>query len=154
MERRHVLALLASAAAVVVVGCSSQDEKGAAPSGSASSDGARQAVEAYVDALNSRSATALITAGGVEDAAWSRKEAAEILAERGGRGWKITDLRIEHDMGPDTGSARLIAEDAEGEPLQDTFTVTRESGDWRLVVFTGQPGEPGKESASTDRPAS
>ncbi|SBT89803.1 hypothetical protein GA0115233_101257 [Streptomyces sp. DI166] len=144
MERRHFLALLATA---VVVGCSSQDEK---PKASGSPDGPRQAVEAYVDALNSRNVSALIAAGGVEDKAWSRQEAATMLAERGGRGWKIKDLRIEQDMGPDTGSARLLAVDAKGTPLKDTFTVTREGGDtWHLVVFTGQPNTPGKQPAST-----
>ncbi|MGW7300885.1 hypothetical protein [Streptomyces sp. NPDC054829] len=150
MKRRHLLALLATVSATaVVVGCSPQNEQPSA-AGSGSTDGPRQAVEAYVDALNSRNATALIAAGGVEDKAWSRQEAARMLAERGGRGWKIKDLRIEQDMGPDTGSARLLAEDAKGTPLKDTFTVTREGGDaWHLVVFTGQPDTPGKQPAST-----
>ncbi|MDL2082191.1 hypothetical protein QNN03_37875 [Streptomyces sp. GXMU-J15] len=149
MERRHLLALLAAA---VVVGCSSPDEEPEA-AGLGSPDGPRQAVEAYVDALNSRSTTALLTVGGVEDKPWSRQEAERILAERGGRGWKIKDVRIEQGMGPDTGSARLLAEDGRGTPLKDTFTVTREGGGtWHLVVFTGQPNEPGKQPAATDRP--
>ncbi|MET9163098.1 hypothetical protein ACPCAK_18050 [Streptomyces cellulosae] len=105
-------------------------------------------------ALNSRSATELISAGGVEDQEWSRQEAERILADRGGRGWKIKDVRIQHDMGPDVGSARLLAEDRAGESLRDTFTVTREKGAWHLTVFTGQPAEPGKESAATDEPRS
>ena len=151
MERRRLLALMA--AAVVASGCSSQDDK-SEPASSASSDGARQAVEAYVEALNSRSVTGLMEVGGVEDEAWSRKEAAQILTERGGRGWKIKDLEIDRDMGPTTGSARLVAEDRAGESLRDTFTVTRENGAWHLVVFTRQPAEPGKESAATDKPAS
>ncbi|KUM70053.1 hypothetical protein [Streptomyces curacoi] len=54
----------------------------------------------------------------------------------------------------DTGSARLTAEDKAGQPLQDTFTVTREKGTWHLVVFTQQPAEAGKEPASTDKPSS
>ncbi|MFJ9721189.1 hypothetical protein ACIRP3_00365 [Streptomyces sp. NPDC101209] len=158
MERRRLLAV--AAVLVVASGCSSQDDEAtpshptSASSGSASSDGAREAVDAYVDALNFRSATGLIAVGGVEDEKWSRQEAAQILADRGGRGWKVEDVRIEHDMGPDTGSARLVAEDRAGKPMRDTFTVRRQRGTWHLVVFTHQPTEPGKESASTDEPGS
>jgi len=137
------------AALVVASGCSSPDDK-AAPSGSASVDGAREAVVSYVNALNSRSATDLIGVGGVKNEEWSRREAGQILADRGGRGWKIKDVQIQHDMGPDTGSARLVAEGKAGEPLKDTFTVTRQNGTWPVVVFTHQPTEPGKEPASTD----
>ncbi|WP_189187624.1 hypothetical protein [Streptomyces albiflavescens] len=151
MERRRLLAVLAALA--VATGCSSHDDK-AEPSSSASSDGARQAVEAYVDALNYRSATGLIEVGGVKDESWSRKEAAQILADRGGRGWKIKNVQIDHDMGPDTGSARLVAEDKAGKPLRDTFTVTRDKGAWHLAVFTHQPTGKGKQSSSTDKPGS
>ncbi|MEV8428295.1 hypothetical protein [Streptomyces chartreusis] len=109
---------------------------------------------AYVNALNSRSADGLIEVGGVKDEKWSRNEAEQILADKGGRGWKIKDVQVEHDMGPDTGSARLMAEDNAGKPMRDTFTVTREKGAWHLAVFTQQPAESGKESASTDKPSS
>ncbi|MGW3710405.1 hypothetical protein ACWDN6_09655 [Streptomyces albogriseolus] len=143
-----------AAALVVASGCSSQDDETPSSSASESYDGAREAVEAYVRALNSRSVTGLISVGGVEDAEWSRQEAERILADRGGRGWKIKDVRIRRDMGPDVGSARLLAEDRAGKPLRDTFTVTREKGAWHLTVFTGQPAEPGKESAATDEPRS
>ncbi|MEV7412911.1 hypothetical protein AB0O04_34325 [Streptomyces althioticus] len=149
-----------AAALVVASGCSFQSDETqpsvSAPSSSASKapEGAREAVEAYVRALNSRSAAELISVGGVEDEEWSRQEAERILADRGGRGWKIKDVRIQHDMGPDVGSARLLAEDRAGESLRDTFTVTREKGAWHLTVFTGQPAEPGKESAATDEPRS
>ncbi|MGW2722702.1 hypothetical protein [Streptomyces sp. NPDC001492] len=154
MERRRLLAVLAALA--VASGCSSPADKAtpSRPSSSASADGAREAVEAYVTALNSRSATALMAVGGVTDAKWSRQEATQILADRGGRGWKIKDVQIEHDMGPDTGSARLVAEDKAGKPLQDTFTVTRQKGTWHVVVFTHQPTGPGKEPASTDQQGS
>ncbi|MFH9041379.1 hypothetical protein ACH4FA_18825 [Streptomyces sp. NPDC017966] len=153
MRRRRLLAV--AAALVVASGCSSQDgEDPPSSSASDSSDGARDAVEAYVRALNSRSVAGLISVGGVEDAEWSRQEAERILADRGGRGWKVKDVRIRHDMGPDVGSARLLAEDKAGKPLQDTFTVTREKGTWHLAVFTGRPAEPGKESSTTDGPRS
>lgn len=159
MERRHLLAAPAALAVLAfAVGCSSADDEGKSsspspPSASATSDGAREAVVAYVNALNSRNTAGLIEVGGVKDEKWSRHEAGQILRERGGRGWKIKDVQIEHDMGPDTGSARLMAEDKAGEPLQDTFTVTREKGTWHLVVFTQQPAESGKESAATDKPS-
>ncbi|MGW3036106.1 hypothetical protein ACWDCB_33415 [Streptomyces sp. NPDC001178] len=153
MERLGLVAVLVALA--VASGCSSPapDDKAAppSPSSSASADGAREAVEAYVTALNSRSATDLMAVGGVTDAKWSKQEATQILADRGGRGWKIKEVQIEHDMGPDTGSARLVAEDKAGKPLQDTFTVTRQQGTWHVVVFTHQPTGPGKEPASTDK---
>ncbi|MFD4550376.1 hypothetical protein ACFVXW_26170 [Streptomyces sp. NPDC058251] len=153
MERRRLLAVLAALA--VATGCSTHDDKAdPSQSASASSDGARHAVEAYVDALNSRSATGLIRVGGVKDESWSRQEAAHILADRGGREWKIKDVQIDHDMGPDTGSARLLAEGKAGKSLRDTFTVTREKGVWHLAVFTHQPNGKGKESSSTDKPGS
>ncbi|MEV5367736.1 hypothetical protein AB0N12_00065 [Streptomyces albogriseolus] len=152
VQRRRLLAV--AAALVVASGCSSQDDETPSSSASESYDGAREAVEAYVRALNSRSVTGLISVGGVEDAEWSRQEAERILADRGGRGWKIKDVRIRRNMGPDVGSARLLAEDRAGKPLRDTFTVTREKGAWHLTVFTGQPAEPGKESAATDEPRS
>ncbi|MFJ4747691.1 hypothetical protein [Streptomyces albogriseolus] len=152
VQRRRLLAV--AAALVVASGCSSQDDETPSSSASESYDGAREAVEAYVRALNSRSVTGLISVGGVEDAEWSRQEAERILADRGGRGWKIKDVRIRRDMGPDVGSARLLAEDRAGKPLRDTFTVTREKGAWHLTVFTGQSAEPGKESAATDEPRS
>ncbi len=160
MERRHLLAVPAALAALAFAsGCSSGDDEvksssPSTPSASASSDGAREAVVAYVNALNSRSADGLIEVGGVKDEKWSRHEAEQILADKGGRGWKIKDVQVEHDMGPDTGSARLMAEDNAGKAMRDTFTVTREKGAWHLVVFTQQPAESGKESASTDKPSS
>ncbi|MFE7277483.1 hypothetical protein [Streptomyces sp. NPDC057623] len=156
MERRHLLAVPAALAALAfAAGCSSGDDeaKSSSPSASASSDGARDAVVAYVDALNSRSAAGLIAVGGVKDEKWSRQEAEQILADKGGRGWKIKDMQVEHDMGPDTGSARLTAEDKAGKAMQDTFTVMREKGTWHLAVFTQQPAESGKDSASTAKPS-
>ncbi|WP_339133077.1 hypothetical protein WJM95_29155 [Streptomyces sp. f51] len=107
-----------------------------------------------MDALHSRSATDLIAIGGVKDEKWSRQEAAQILAARGGRGCKVKEVQIERDMGSDTGSARLVAEDRSGKPMRDTFTVMRQKGTWHLVVFTHQPTELGKEPASTDKAGS
>ncbi|MER5357512.1 hypothetical protein [Streptomyces sp. NPDC002785] len=152
MERRRLLAVVVALAAAS--GCSNSDDDKPGPSGVPPADGARQAVVAYVDALNARSIPALMKVGDVKDEKWSRHEAAEILAEKGGREWKIKDVQIDHDMGPDTGSARLVAEDKSGKPMRDTFTVTRQQGTWYLVVFTHQPTGSGKETASTDEPNS
>nr|BBJ54475.1 hypothetical protein SAVMC3_71040 [Streptomyces avermitilis] len=148
VERRRLLAVLAALA--VATGCSTHDDK-AEPSRSASSDGARHAVEAYVDALNSRSATGLIKVGGVKDESWSRQEAARMLADRGGREWKIKDVRIDHDMGPDTGSARLLAKDKAGKSLRDTFTVTREKG---CGIWPSSPTSRTGRGRSPPRPTS
>ncbi|MEV0739907.1 hypothetical protein AB0I51_29125 [Streptomyces sp. NPDC050549] len=157
MERRRLLAVPAvPAVPAVATGCSAQAGK-AEPSHSASSespDGVHHAVEAYVDALNSRSAAGLIKVGGVKDEGWSRQEAAQILADRGGQEWKIKDVQIDHDMGPGTGSACLLADGKAGKSLRDTFTVTREKGVWHLAVFTQRPNGKDKESSSADKPAS
>ncbi|MFE0354282.1 hypothetical protein ACFW2K_18930 [Streptomyces nigra] len=149
--RRLPTALTAVAALALLSGCASGDDQPASSSSSASADGARAAVVAYVDALNSRSVARLIDVGGVEDETRSRREAERILADRGARGWRIEGVRVDLDMGPDTGSARLEAEDKAGRPLRDTFTVIREDGAWHLAFFT-HPTESGKESSSTDRP--
>jgi hypothetical protein len=148
VNRRRVA--VAALALLALSGCSSDNDK-AKPAASRA-DGAHQAVTDYISALNARSATGLIRIGGVKDEPWSRREAAKILADKGGRGWKISGLQIDHDMGPDTGSAHLAAKDKAGKPMNDTFTVTRDKGTWHLVVFTGQPTPPGKTSASTDTP--
>ncbi|MFD6322757.1 hypothetical protein ACFWOL_07735 [Streptomyces sp. NPDC058442] len=156
MQRRRLLAVAAALAAAS--GCSPRNGEappaGSAPSSSvpASPDGAREAVEAYVQALNSRSSGGLISVGGVKDEKWSRQEAEQILADRGGQGWKIKDVQIQYDMGPDVGSARFLAEDETGKPLRDAFTVVREKDTWHLVIFTDQPAVPGKESSSTEKP--
>ncbi|MEU6090575.1 hypothetical protein ABZ865_27960 [Streptomyces sp. NPDC047085] len=140
----------ATLALLALSGCSS-DKVGATPTASPT-DGARQAVTDYISALNARSTTGLVRIAGVKDEPWSRREAAKILADKGGRGWKISNLEINHDMGPNTGSAHLSATDKVGKPMTDTFTVTRDNGIWHLAVFTGQPTQPGKTPASTGTP--
>ncbi|UXY38871.1 MULTISPECIES: hypothetical protein [Streptomyces] len=153
MNRRRIA--VAALALLALSGCSSEkaDKAEAKPTASRA-DGARQAVDSYISALNARSATDLIRIGGVKDEAWSRREAAKILAAKGGRGWKVSNLDIEHDMGPNTGSAHLSATDRAGKAMTDTFTVTRDKGTWHLMVFSGQPHPPGKTPASTAQPTS
>ncbi|MEU5594571.1 hypothetical protein [Streptomyces sp. NPDC020298] len=149
MNRRCIA--VAALALLALSGCSSDKDK-AEPTAS-QADGARRVVDDYITALNARSATNLIRVGGVKDAPWSRQEAAKILAAKGGRGWKISNLEIDHDMGPSTGSAHLAAKDEAGKLMNDTFTVIRDKGTWHLVVFSGQPTPPGKSPASTATPA-
>lgn len=77
--------------------------------------------------------------GNVPDKAWSRREAAQILATDGGKDLKITNVRIDYDMGPETGSAELTAKGRAGATLHDTFTVLRTAGAWHLVIFGDLP---------------
>ncbi|WP_424861258.1 hypothetical protein [Streptomyces sp. MMS24-I29] len=149
MNRRHIAA--AALALLALSGCSSGDDK-AEPAASPG-DGAQQAVHDYVTALNQRDATGLIRIGGVKDESWSRSEAEEILADKGGRGWKISRLEIGHDMGPDVGSAQFAVKDKAGRSMNDTITVTRDKGVWHLTIFTGQPVEPGKSPAEIGEPS-
>ncbi|WP_406252502.1 hypothetical protein OH786_13355 [Streptomyces atratus] len=111
-------------------------------------------MESYVRALNSRSVPDLMKVGDVPDEDWSRREAARILAADGGKDLKITDVRIDYDISPDTGSAELTATGRTGTTLRDTFTVIRTAGAWHLVIFEDRPLPPGKESSSTDRSSS
>lgn len=152
MNRRSVAVVVAVAALAspLLAGCSSGKDEGgpaASPTG-----GARRAVADYLSALNARSTNGVIEIGGVKDEPWSRREASKILADKGGRGWKIRRLEIDFDMGPDTGSAHLSATDKAGRPMNETFTVIRDRGTWHLVVFTEQPAPPGRTPASTAVP--
>lgn len=151
MNRRRIAVV--ALALLTLSGCSSDKAKDKAEPTASPADGARQAVGDYITALNARSATDLIRVGGVKDAPWSRHEAAKILAAEGGRGWKVSDLDIDHDMGPNIGSAHIAAKDKTGKTMNDTFTVTRDKATWHLVVFSGQPTPPGRAPASTDTPA-
>lgn len=151
MNRRRTA--VAALALFALSGCSSQRaaEADAEPAASRD-DGVRQAVDGYLTALNARSATSLIRIGGVEDEAWSRREAAKILAAKGGRGWKISDLDVEHDMGPDTGSARLAATDEAGRPMTGHLHGDPEQGD---VAPRGllRAAPPFREDPGVDRAA-
>ena len=153
MERRRLLAVMAALTALSA--CSPGGSDTAHPSSSrpSSSGGARHAVEAYVDALNKRSASGLIAVGGVKDEPWSRREAARILADKGGRGWAVKNVRIDYDISPEVGSAHLEATNKDGKTMLDTFTVMREKGDWHVIVFEGGPSSTDKPSSSVEKPA-
>ncbi|MGW6058115.1 hypothetical protein [Streptomyces sp. NPDC055189] len=113
-------------------------------------EGARTAVESYVEALNTRDADRLIEVGGVPDDARARREARRMLEDRGGRQLSITDVRVDLDMGPDVGSAKLAAEEKSGKQLSDTFTVVRRDGTWHLTVFTDRPAASDKPTSATE----
>lgn len=147
MGRRHMVAV---ALAVGLLSSCGTDEETDRPGDSPS--GARSAVESYVKALNARDTSGLIEAGGVPDDSRSRREARRILADKGGRGLSIVDVRIDFDMGPDVGSAKLTAQEKSGKDVRDVFSVQRDKGAWHLAIFTDRPMEPGKSPASTDEP--
>ncbi|MEU3958775.1 hypothetical protein AB0F42_02885 [Streptomyces buecherae] len=114
--------------------------------------GARNAVQAYVRALNSRDIAGLIKVGGVPDDFRARREARRIMAEKGDRGLSIVDTRIEITMGPDVGSVELVVRERSGREARDTRTVVREKSRWKVVVFVDRPSSPDKPSSSTVRP--
>ncbi|WP_327344205.1 hypothetical protein [Streptomyces europaeiscabiei] len=87
---------------------------------------------------------------GVPEDQRAKKEARQILAEKGGRDLRIVDLKVDHDFGPDVGSARPAAEAKAGEDLRETVTVVREGGAWHVVIFVDRPSD--KSSSATDRP--
>ncbi|GAA3103091.1 hypothetical protein ACFQ0X_30440 [Streptomyces rectiviolaceus] len=115
MDRRY-LASVALAVALLSACGSGGDSESAADS----EEGARNAVESYVKALNARDADQLIEVGGVPDDPRARREARQILADKGGRGLSITGVQIDLDMGPDAGSAKLAAEEKSGKSTSST----------------------------------
>ncbi|MFI6949408.1 hypothetical protein [Streptomyces sp. NPDC050422] len=145
MHRRQFVT--AALAAILLTGCGGGE---GSDNSEEAKKGARTAVESYVDALNSRDADHLIRVGGVPDDARARREAAQILADKGGRGLSITEVRIDLDMGPDTGSAKLTAKENSGKTTRDAFSVVRTHGTWHLVVFTDRPVPSGKPTSSTE----
>lgn len=124
-------AAVAALALLVLPACVPEDGEGKQGAGDA-----RQAVVEYVSALNSRSASRLIRVGGVKDEPWSQQEASKILATKGGRGWKISSLKVDQGKDSDTSSAHLLAKGNSGVLLKDTLTVTRDKGTWHVDLFS------------------
>ncbi|MEW1545189.1 YybH family protein [Streptomyces tsukubensis] len=144
--RRAVPALaLAVTAVTALTGCGSDDDKPRAPD----EKGARAAVLAYVDALNSRDAAALMEAGGVTADREAEREAERILTERGGRGLTVEKVSVSFGYGPDVGSARLTTKDRSGTAAAESLTVKRNDGRWRVVVFGDLSGGNKTESSVT-----
>ncbi|QKW52011.1 hypothetical protein [Streptomyces buecherae] len=94
----------------------------------------------------------MIKVGGVPDDFRSRREARQVMAEKGGRGLSIVRARIEITMGPDVGSVELAVRDRSGRDARDTLTVVREKSRWNVVVFVDRPSSPDKPRSSTVRP--
>ncbi|WP_128379215.1 hypothetical protein [Streptomyces cavernae] len=140
MQRRWLLGAVV-AMTITATGCGSDEPA------TADDNGARQAVESYVDALNSRDATGLMRIGGVPEDQRAKEEAQRILAKKGGRDLRIVDLNVDYDFGPDVGSAKLVAEAKAGEDLRETVTVTREGGAWHVAIFADRPSD--KSSSAT-----
>ncbi|WUS98647.1 hypothetical protein OHA46_19105 [Streptomyces sp. NBC_00708] len=144
-HRRQLIT--AALTAILLTACGSGEDSDSADE---AKKGARAAVESYVDALNSRDTDHLIRVGGVPDDARARHEAAQILADKGGRGLSITEIQIDLDMGPDTGSAKLTAKAHSGRTTRDTFSVVKTHGAWHLVVFADRPAPSDKSTSSTE----
>ncbi|WP_371529425.1 hypothetical protein OG302_28780 [Streptomyces sp. NBC_01283] len=149
MTRRHSAASAALTAALLspfLAACGSGDST----TTSASKQGARKAVESYVTALNTRDANRLIEVGGVPNDARARNEARRILADKGGRELSVKKIQIDLDMGPDTGSAKLTAQEKSGRNTHDTFSVLKKNGTWHLTLFTDRPPPPGKPTSEAE----
>lgn len=131
VHRRRAAVAVAALALLVLPACVPEDGEGKQGAGDA-----RQAVVEYVSALNSRSASRLIRVGGVKDEPWSQQEASKILATKGGRGWKISSLKVDQGKDSDTSSAHLLAKGNSGVLLKDTLTVTRDKGTWHVDLFS------------------
>ncbi|MER6720997.1 hypothetical protein [Streptomyces halstedii] len=131
MHRRRAAMAVAALALLVLPACVPEDGEGKQGAGDA-----RQAVVEYVSALNSRSASRLIRVGGVKDEPWSQQEASKILATKGGRGWKISSLKVDQGKDSDTSSAHLLAKGNSGVLMKDTLTVTRDKGTWHVDLFS------------------
>ncbi|MFD4632346.1 hypothetical protein ACFVYR_30650 [Streptomyces sp. NPDC058284] len=136
-------------AVMLLSACSPEGSSGSAADGK---DGARSVVDSYVAALNGRDTGRLIEVGGVPDDHRARREAHRILTAKGGRGFSVAAVRIDLDMGPDVGSAKVAMRDRSGKKMNDSFSVVREGGRWHLVVFTDRPTPADKPSSSTERP--
>ncbi|MFD9880575.1 hypothetical protein ACFWZT_03790 [Streptomyces alboflavus] len=148
MDRRTFVVVALAVGLVSGCGAEAAEEEGRSGD---SERGARGAVETYVRALNARDADALMKVGGVPDDARARREARRIIADKGGRELSIVDVRVEIDMGPDVGSARLRAREGAGKgagnEVRDVFTVVRREGEWYVVVFIDRPSPPGKTAS-------
>lgn len=131
VHRRRAAVAVTALALLVLPACMPEDGEGRQGAGDA-----RQAVVEYVSALNSRSASRLIRVGGVKDEPWSQKEASKILATKGGRGWKISSLKVDQGKDSDTSSARLLANGNSGVLLKETLTVTRDKNTWHVDLFS------------------
>lgn len=149
LRRRLTPPVIALAAATALLTACGSGEDSESPEDARRN--ARTAVESYVKALNARDEDRLIEVGGVPDDPRARREARRILADKGGRGLSVTEIRISLDMGPDVASAQLTTEERSDKKARDSFSVVRENGTWHLTVFTDRPPPPGKPTSSAEQ---
>ncbi|MFI1177445.1 hypothetical protein [Streptomyces melanogenes] len=109
----------------------------------------REAVNAYVAALNSKDTAALqrLAPSGNDASA----EATSLIKANGGRDLKITSVDIQHEFGPDTATADVAASAKDGKGYHDRITLGRSDGKWSVAIGQNPKGAT-KESSSTERP--
>ncbi|MFJ9678512.1 hypothetical protein ACIRP2_10695 [Streptomyces sp. NPDC101194] len=131
---------------LALTGCGSDDVKPKAGSD-------RKAVEAYVAALNERDANALLKLDGARGPGVER-DAQKAIDEKGGRGLEVEGIRIDYDLGPDTGSALITAKDSKGADYRERLTITRDGKQWHLVILpVSPPHDSSKTPAGTTVPS-
>ncbi|MFE7621427.1 hypothetical protein [Streptomyces sp. NPDC057496] len=145
MNRRYFVGFTL-AALLGLAGCGNGDSEPKA-------SGDRETVEAYITALNERDTEALLELDGATGPT-AERDAEKIVEEKGGRGLKIEDIRIDYDFGPDAGSAKIIAKDSKGADYRESLTITRDDGKWYLTVLPAPTqGQEGKKTAGTNKPS-
>ncbi|MFB7010379.1 hypothetical protein ACFCZY_11930 [Streptomyces sp. NPDC056237] len=131
---------------LTLTGCGSDDVKPKAGSD-------RKTVEAYVDALNERDATALLKLDGARGPA-AERDAQKVINEKGGRGLEVEGIQIDYDLGPDTGSAKITAKDSKGADYRESLTITRDGKQWHLAILpVSTPDGSSKTPAGTTFPS-
>ncbi|MFJ7155377.1 hypothetical protein ACIQUQ_10590 [Streptomyces sp. NPDC101118] len=109
-----------------------------------------ETAKAYIAALNDRDPDALValarpTAGIVGQEA----DAAAIIAKDGGRGLKVTDVKVSHPFGPEVADVDVAGTDSAGKPFKIRVSVSREgdAADWTIGL--GHPEKTDKTPAAT-----
>ncbi len=145
MNRQRVL--LAATVLLLTVGCSSADAGGTSGE-SSPPPGAPDLVKRYVEALNDRDVKGLLEVGAAPDKPWSRKQAAEIIQSRGGKGLTIAKAPIRYErMGDYMGKAALTTSDTKGRTLRETVDLIHDKSHWHVVLFKWPNGD--KESSKS-----
>lgn len=133
MRMRHILT--GTLALLLAAGCGSTGAD-PAPERGGPPPGAPEAVREYVEALNNRDTQALLTVGAAPDKPWSRRQAEQIIRDRGGRGLTINSVPIRYDhMGRHMGRASLKAADRQGAPVREALELMHEHKRWHVVLF-------------------
>ncbi|MCB5167924.1 hypothetical protein LG634_24235 [Streptomyces bambusae] len=137
MKKRTVGALFVAGALVLGTGCSS---------GGDGPESERAAVDAYVEALNSRDADAmadLVTPGNE-----AGDEIATLIKGHGGLGLKVAKADIRHEFGPDFASADVVARGKGGKEYKAKLTLDREGGSWYVALGEAPGGASPKPTSA------